>query len=86
MKSLSPLIWLLCLGMAAPAAAQSGRATVYCVNNVIRIERGSMEQVRSGRGHSEICIVGPSFDFQPDGKEWARKNLGADEGGACRCR
>ena len=86
-------IALLALGTAAapavlaPAAwAQSTPAVVYCVNNRIMVERATMSQMQSGRGHSEICIIGPSFDFQPDGVTWVRQNLRSDVGGACRCR
>lgn len=73
--------------LAAPAAiAQSTPATVYCVNNRIMVERATMSQMQSGRGSSEICIIGPSFDFQPDGVTWVRQNLRSDVGGNCRCR
>jgi hypothetical protein len=82
---LKRLAALLILG--APAAlAQSTPATVYCVNNRIMVERATMSQMQSGRGHSEICIIGPSFDFQPDGVTWVRQNLRSDVGGNCRCR
>lgn len=66
--------------------AQSTPAVVYCVNNRIMVERATMSQMQSGRGHSEICIIGPSFDFQPDGVTWVRQNLRSDVGGSCRCR
>lgn len=73
--------------MAAPAArAQSTPAVVYCVNNRIMVERATMSQMQNGRGSSEICIIGPSFDFQPDGVTWVRQNLRSDVGGSCRCR
>ena len=75
-------------GTLAPlaATAQSTPAVVYCVNNRIMVERATMPQMQSGRGHSEICIIGPSFDFQPDGVTWVRQNLRSDVGGNCRCR
>jgi hypothetical protein len=75
-------------GALAPmaATAQSTPAVVYCVNNRIMVERATMSQMQSGRGHSEICIIGPSFDFQPDGVTWVRQNLRSDVGGNCRCR
>lgn len=76
---------LLC-GIAPAAWAQSTPAVVYCVNNRIMVERATMSQMQSGRGHSEICIIGPSFDFQPDGVTWVRQNLRSDVGGSCRCR
>ena len=69
-----------------PTAAFAQRATVYCVNNKIRVERATMPQMQSGRGHSEICVVGPSFDFQPDGVRWAQQHLGGGDGGNCSCR
>jgi hypothetical protein len=76
------------LGAMTPIAvsAQGAPATVYCVNNRIMVERATMSQMQSGRGHSEICVIGPSFDFQPDGVTWVRQNLRADVGGNCRCR
>ncbi|GGJ20691.1 hypothetical protein [Neoroseomonas lacus] len=80
---------LCCLAFAAIAPAgiaQSTPAVVYCVNNRIMVERSTLSQMQSGRGHSEICIIGPSFDFQPDGVTWVRQNLRSDVGGACRCR
>lgn len=76
----------LTLGVVPAVLAQSGPAVVYCVNNRIMVERATMSQMQSGRGHSEICIIGPSFDFQPDGVTWVRQNLRSDVGGACRCR
>ncbi|MBP0462854.1 hypothetical protein J5Y09_02915 [Roseomonas sp. PWR1] len=85
-KRLAAMLAVLA-SLAAPAAvAQSTPATVYCVNNRIMVERATMSQMQSGRGHSEICIIGPSFDFQPDGVTWVRQNLRADVGGNCRCR
>ena len=71
---------------ASGAMAQSTPAVVYCVNNRIMVERATMSQMQSGRGSSEICIIGPSFDFQPDGVTWVRQNLRSDVGGSCRCR
>lgn len=70
--------------ITAPAFAQS--ATVYCVNGKIMVERATMSQMQSGRGHAPICIIGPSFDFQPDGRTWVQKNLNSDIGGNCSCR
>ncbi len=77
---------LLGLAVLLPTAAFAQKATVYCVNNKIRVERASMSQMQSGRGHSEICIAGPSFDFQPDGVRWAQQHLGGGDGGNCSCR
>ncbi|WP_137124352.1 hypothetical protein [Roseomonas sp. HF4] len=77
---------LAVLVAAAPALAQGTPASVYCVNGRIMVERATMSQMQSGRGHSEICIIGPSFDFQPDGVTWVRQNLRSDVGGNCRCR
>lgn len=73
--------------LVSPAVfAQSTPASVYCVNNKIMVERATMSQIQSGRGSSEICLIGPSFDFQPDGVTWVRQNLRSDIGGSCRCR
>ncbi len=77
---------LLALGaFAAPALAQSTPATVFCANERILVERSTQAQVQSRMGHARICIIGPSFDFQPDGVTWVRQNLRSDVGGACRC-
>ena len=67
------------------AAAQSGPAVVYCVNDRIRVERATIQQLRIHQPHAPICIIGPSFDFQPDGVTWVRQNLRSDVGGSCRC-
>lgn len=78
---------IIAAGLSAsvgPAAAQS--ATVYCVNGKIMVERASMSQMQSGRGHAPICIIGPSFDFQPDGRRWVQSTLNSDIGGNCSCR
>ena len=80
------IAFLAFAALLAAAPAWAIPATVYCVNNKIFIERSTMSQMQSGRGHSEICIIGPSFDFQPDGRTWVQKNLNSDQGGACRCR
>ncbi len=79
-------LMVLVSGIAPAALAQSTRAVVYCVNNRIMVERATLPQMQSGRGHSEICIIGPSFDFQPDGVSWVRQNLRSDVGGNCSCR
>ncbi|WP_198374869.1 hypothetical protein [Neoroseomonas rubea] len=85
-KRLAAMLAILASAAAPTAMAQSTPATVYCVNNRIMVERATMSQMQSGRGHSEICIIGPSFDFQPDGVTWVRQNLRSDVGGNCRCR
>lgn len=72
--------------LASPALAQSTPATVYCANERIVVERSTMSQLQSRLGHAQICIIGPSFDFQPDGVTWVRENLRSDVGGSCRCR
>jgi hypothetical protein len=77
---------LALLAATAPALAQGTPATVYCVNGRIMVERATLPQMQSGRGHSEICVIGPSFDFQPDGVTWVRQTLRSDVGGTCRCR
>ena len=76
---------LLC-GGAAAAFAQGTAATVYCVNDRIRVERATIAQLRVHQPHAPICIIGPSFDFQPDGVTWVRQNLRSDIGGNCSCR
>jgi hypothetical protein len=87
MKPVIAATLILLAGLAVPAhVAFAQQATVYCVNNRIMVERATLPQMRSGRGHSEICIIGPSFDFQPDGVTWVRQNLRSDVGGNCRCR
>lgn len=75
-----------CAALPAVAQAQSTPAVVYCVNDRIRVERATIPQLRVHQPHAPICIIGPSFDFQPDGVTWVRQNLRSDVGGACRCR
>jgi len=72
--------------LSAPALAQSTPATVYCANERIVVERTTMQQLQSRLGHATICIIGPSFDFQPDGVTWVRNNLRAGPGDRCSCR
>jgi hypothetical protein len=76
------------LASLAPLAAlaQGTPATVYCVNDRIRVERATIPQLRVHQPHAPICIIGPSFDFQPDGVTWVRQNLRSEVGGTCRCR
>jgi hypothetical protein len=71
--------------LAPPALAQSTPATVYCANERILVERTTMQALQSRMGHARICIIRPSFDFQPDGVTWVRQNLRSEPGGACRC-
>jgi hypothetical protein len=77
-----------CLGLALlapPALAQSTPATVFCANERVTVERSTLQQVQSRLGHARICIIGPSFDFQPDGVTWVRQNLRRDVGDRCTC-
>jgi hypothetical protein len=71
--------------LAAPAMAQSTPATVFCANDRILVERSTMQQVQSRFGHARVCIIGPSFDFQPDGVTWVRNNLRKNPGDNCSC-
>jgi hypothetical protein len=77
---------LTCALFPAAAIAQSGPAVVYCVNDRIRVERATIQQLRVHQPHAPICIIGPSFDFQPDGVTWVRQNLRSEVGGTCTCR
>jgi hypothetical protein len=86
MKRASAALAAILCAIGPAAMAQGTPAVVYCVNNRIMVERATLSQMQSGRGHSEICIIGPSFDFQPDGVTWVRQNLRSDVGGTCRCR
>lgn len=72
--------------LASPASAQGTPATVYCVADRIRVERATIPQLRVHQPRADICIIGPSFDFQPDAVTWVRQNLRSDVGGNCRCR
>ncbi len=74
-------------GLAPPALAQSTPAMVYCANERILVERSTIPQLRSRLGsYAQICITGPSFDFQPDGVTWVRNNLRKNVGDSCSCR
>lgn len=77
---------LAVLVAAAPALAQGTPTAVCCMNGRLMVERATMSRMQTGRGHSEISIIGPSFDFQPDGVTWVLQNLRSDVGGTCRCR
>jgi hypothetical protein len=80
------LLAALPLALAAgPALAQSTPATVYCANERILVERTTLQQLQSRLGHARICIIGPSFDFQPDGVTWVRNNLRKNPGDSCSC-
>ncbi len=85
-KPLAATLAVLCILSASAAMAQGTPATVYCVNDRIRVERTTIQQLRVHQPHAPICIIGPSFDFQPDGVTWVRQNLRSDVGGNCRCR
>jgi hypothetical protein len=84
MRRLLPAVVALCAG-AMPALAHSTPATVFCANERILVERSTLAQVQSRLGHARICIIGPSFDFQPDGVTWVRQNLRRDLGDRCSC-
>lgn len=85
-KRLAAMLVVLASPAAPTAMAQGTPAVVYCVNERIRVERTTIPQLRVHQPHAEICIIGPSFDFQPDGVTWVRQNLRSDVGGNCRCR
>ncbi|WP_198371650.1 hypothetical protein [Roseomonas rosulenta] len=85
MYRMTALVALACAALPVAATAQSGPAVVYCVNDRIRVERTTIQQLRVHQPHAPICIIGPSFDFQPDGVTWVRQNLRSDVGGSCRC-
>ncbi len=79
------LALLTLLALSPAARAQSTPATVFCANERILVERSTLAQVQSRLGHARICIIGPSFDFQPDGVTWVRQNLRRDVGDRCSC-
>jgi hypothetical protein len=85
-RTFAALLGLLASLSPVAALAQGTPATVYCVNDRIRVERATIPQLRVHQPHAPICIIGPSFDFQPDGVTWVRQNLRSDVGGNCRCR
>ncbi|WP_237217129.1 hypothetical protein [Falsiroseomonas oryziterrae] len=73
--------------LSGPALAQGTPATVYCVNDRILVERSTIPQIQTRfANRATICIIGPSFDFQPDGVTWVRNNLRAAPGDRCSCR
>ncbi|MFE0759029.1 hypothetical protein ACFW16_34035 [Inquilinus sp. NPDC058860] len=48
---------------------------VTCINDRIEVDPRDPQEMRSDRGDSEICIIGPSFDFGPDATRWVEVNL-----------
>jgi hypothetical protein len=74
------------LAVLAPGSAVAMTTYVYCINDRIEVDPRDPQQMRSDRGDSEICIIGPSFDFGPDARRWVEANLRAGVGGACTCK
>jgi|GEM_PF-1731327 len=81
-----PLVLGLVL-LSGPARAQA-QATVYCVNDRIMVDTATtIQQIRTRTANNaQICVIGPSFAFRPDGLAWVRNNLRAGEGDRCSCR
>ncbi len=79
---------LAALAVLATLVPASALATtyVYCVNDRIEVDRRTPNQMKSERGHSTICIIGPTFDFGPDAVRWVESNLRSKVGGSCSCR
>lgn len=78
------MVLLLSSLMAAPAMAYT--TYVYCVENRIEVSMDDLARMRTHRGHAEICIIGPTFDFGPDATRWVESNLRQRVGGRCSCR
>jgi len=74
-----------CLAILAPTGAMA-TTYVYCINDRIEVDQRNLRQMQSDRGHSTICIIGPSFDFGPDATRWVEANLRGGVGGPCSCR
>lgn len=74
------------LALLAPGSALAMTTYVYCINDRIEVDPRDPEEMRSDRGDSEICIIGPSFDFGPDATRWVEANLRGGVGGACTCK
>ncbi|TWT13906.1 hypothetical protein [Reyranella sp. CPCC 100927] len=80
-----PAALLASLAVLAPGSALA-MTYVYCINDKIEVDQRTLNQMKSDRGHSTICIIGPSFDFGPDAVRWVEANLKSKVGGACSCR
>ena len=80
------LAGLTALATLAPASALATTTYVYCINDRIEVDQRNMSQMKSDRGHSTICIIGPTFDFTPDATRWVETNLRSKVGGQCSCR
>jgi hypothetical protein len=84
-----PAALLLAAMAAIPGAAraQTTPAGIFCVNDRIHVERSTVQQIQVRfANRAQICIIGPSFDFQPDGVTWVRNNLRKNPGDPCSCR
>ena len=74
------------IALLQPAGALAATTYVYCINDRIEVDQRNMSQMKSDRGHSTICIIGPTFDFGPDAVRWVETNLRSRVGGTCSCR
>lgn len=77
---------LAALGILAPTGAMAVTTYVYCINDRIEVDQRTPSQMKSERGHSTICIIGPTFDFGPDAARWVESTLRSKVGGSCSCR
>ncbi|GGG44881.1 hypothetical protein GCM10010964_35360 [Caldovatus sediminis] len=75
---------LAALAVLATPTAASASYYVYCANGRIEVDGRDPEQMRNARG-SNVCQMGPRFDYLSDAQEFARRNFGG-AGRACSCR
>ncbi|HKU94878.1 MAG TPA: hypothetical protein VJR58_06360 [Vineibacter sp.] len=59
---------------------------IYCVNDRIEVDKRNPRQMQGDRGHSTICIIGPTFDSRYDALAWVEKYLRAKVDGPCSCK
>jgi hypothetical protein len=77
---------LTVIATLVPASAMAVTTYVYCINDRIEVDQRNPNQMKSDRGHSTICIIGPTFDFGPDAVRWVEANLRSKVGGSCSCK
>lgn len=73
---------IVLLALLAPGSALAMTTYVHCINDRIEVDPPDPQEMRSDRGDSEICIIGPSFDFGPDATRRVEANPRAGVGGA----
>ncbi|TWT06001.1 hypothetical protein [Reyranella sp. CPCC 100927] len=69
----------------APASALA-QNYIYCINDRIEVDKRNLKKMQGDRGHSTICMIGPTFDSRYDALAWVEKYLRAKVDGPCSCK